>query len=494
MVAAALAAAGVAFVGESTVRTIAAGETGTANSTVNFPFRITMQTIGVGAVMGSAEMVAIPHFRSGASRWRCSPRPRTPKQARTCWAWVPRPVRRAWPAFTFARADDTSPGSEDTDNIVFVKVVDAGHEDLMVSDRDVIEVQYPGIARVHGAPTTVRFQNVAVNFQFWIKNDADARGGDVLVDGWHTDVFMGEVTDESMPLMMPDPDDDTKMVNLTMPSESAEDMDGMQGRVMVSYRVTADQLPATFSAALRPDSDDWQQPMAMGETWEAVGDGLNYTHTGFELPALNTHKVNDLNLNPRFGQAPARFTFTTQKLTVGVYRETDDEPGFTNYQSKVAGGDQRPHKDVAAEMSVSVMVDASGRRGLEVYDEWDHDRDPDTDAIDATISGLTGGMATFGNLPATWNSRSSSMRAATGWRSVVRTAGATAFRPTTTTSSWACRLARSATRVAPGPKFASAPCRLRQRMTCARLSPTSGRPGRLTGKSRGVARVLPVRR
>ena len=131
-----------------------------------------------------------------------------------------------------------------------------------------------------------------------------------------------------------------------------------------------------------------------------MGDGLNYTHTGFELPALNTHKVNDLNLNPRFGQAPARFTFTTQQLTVGVYRETDDEPGFTNYQSKVAGGDQRPHKDVAAEMSVSVMVDASGRRGLEVYDEWDHDRDPDTDPRDATITGLTGGMATFANLPA----------------------------------------------------------------------------------------------
>ena len=50
----------------------------------------------------------------------------------------------------------------------------------MVSDRNVIEVQYPGIARVHGAPTHVRFQNVAVNFQFWIKNDEDARGGDVL--------------------------------------------------------------------------------------------------------------------------------------------------------------------------------------------------------------------------------------------------------------------------------------------------------------------------
>ena len=223
----------------------------------------------------------------------------------------------------------------------------------------------------------------------------------MLVDGWHTQVFMGDSEDA---LMIPDPEDDMKMVNLTMPSESAEDEDGMQGRVMVSYRVTPDQLPATFSVALRPDNtddtddiEDWQQPMAMGETWNEVGDGLMYTHTGFELPALNTHDENDLNL--KLGQAPARVTFTTQKLTVGVYREADDVAGFSNFQSRVSDGDHRPTADVAEMMSVSVMVDASGRRGLEVYDEWDHDRDPDTDAIDATLP-LAGGMATFGNLPA----------------------------------------------------------------------------------------------
>ena len=114
---------------------------------------------------------------------------------------------------------------------------------------------------------------------------------------------------------------------------------------MVSYRVTPDQLPATFSAALRPDTDDWQQPMAMGETWEEVGDGLTYTHTGFELPALNTHDENDLNL--KLGQAPARVTFTTQKLTVGVYREADDVAGFSDFQSRVSHGDHRPAADVA---------------------------------------------------------------------------------------------------------------------------------------------------
>ena len=278
MVAAALTAAGVAFVGESTVRTIAAGETGTANSTVNFPFWITMQTIGVGAVMGSAEELSDPLAPVEGVTLALFPTAQDAAGGTNLLGMGTKtgPTGRA--GFTFARADDTSPGSDETDNIVFVRVVDAGHEDLMVSDRDVIEVQYPGIARVHGAPTHVRFQNVAVNFQFWIKNDKDARGGDVLVDGWHTQVFMGDSEDA---LMMKD--EDGEMVNLTMPSESAEDEDGMQGRVMVSHRVTPDQLPATFNVALRPDTDDWQQPMAMGETWEEVGDGLTYTHTGFEL-------------------------------------------------------------------------------------------------------------------------------------------------------------------------------------------------------------------
>ena len=55
-------------------------------------------------------------------------------------------------------------------------------------------------------------------------------------------------------------------------------------------------------------------------------------------------------------------TFTTQKLTVGVYRETDDEPGFSNYQSKVSGGDQRPTADVGKELMVELMSENSRGR------------------------------------------------------------------------------------------------------------------------------------
>ena len=402
MVAAALAAAGVDYVGESMVRTIAAGETGTANSTVNFPFEIRMQTISVGAVMGNDEETGDEVADVELELYGTAEDAEDGMNPLSEMAMKTGDMGMA--SFTFARADDTSPAGEETDNIVFVKVKSEGHDDLVVSDNDIIEVRYQGVERLHSAPAHVRLLNVAVNFQFWIKNDENARGGDVLVDGWHTQVFMGDSEDA---LTMED--EAGEMVNLTMPSESAEDEDGMQGRVMVSHTLTSDQLAdggATFNVALRPDNtddtddiEDWQQPMAMGETWEEVGDGLTYEHTGFELPALNTHENNDLNL--KLGQAPARFTFTTQMLTVGVYREADDVAGFSDFQSRVPEGDHRPAAKVAADLSVSVMVSATGRRGLEVYDEWDHDDDDGavTPARDATLP-LTGGMATFGNLPA----------------------------------------------------------------------------------------------
>ena len=192
MVAAALAAAGVAFVGESAVVTVDAG----GSETVNFPFRITMQTIGVGAVMGNAEMASDPPLPVGDVTLALFPTAQDAEAGTNELGKLPIPTKTdpmtGMAAFHFPREMDTSPGSDETDNIVFVKVIDAGHDDLMVSDRNVIEVQYPGVARVHGAPTSVRLLNVAVNFQFWIKSDKDARGGDMPLAGWHSVVMMGD--------------------------------------------------------------------------------------------------------------------------------------------------------------------------------------------------------------------------------------------------------------------------------------------------------------
>ncbi len=388
-VAAGLAAAGVAFVGESMVVEVGAGGMATAN----FPFRITMQTISVGAVMGNREMITDPPLPVSDVELELYPTAEDAADGTNMFGAAMKTGEMGMAVFSFARADDTNPAGEATDNLVFVKVV-GHHDDLSVSDNPIIEVEYAGIKRVHVAPAHVRLLNTAVRFQFWVKSDADARDGDMPLAGWHTTVTMG---DSEEALMKPDPEDATKMVNLTDPTEGDEEDGEELGRAMVSYAADPAMLPATFAVAVRPDNtdatddiEDWQQPMAMGETWEEVGDDrLMYTHTGFELPALNTHKMNDLG--------PTYVTFKTQKLTVGAYREADDEPGFSDFQSRVAHGDHRPAAGVA--LSASVMVEASFRRGLEVYDEWDHDGDAETDPIEATLA-LKGGMATFGNLPA----------------------------------------------------------------------------------------------
>ena len=277
-------------------------------------------------------------------------------------------MRWAWPASRSRGADDSSPAGEETDNIVFVKVKATGHDDLMVSDNDVIEIQYPGIARVHAAPAHVRLLNVGVYFDFWVKStDAVSaeRGGDMGFGGWHTEVFMGEVTDESMPLMKEDPEDDMAMVNATEPTDDGEENMDHLGKSTFSYKVDPAMLaegPAMFTVRVTPVDEDGVvaalrleaneesvQPVQPdgGETW-TQSDALVYPHDGLALPDKDAAKTND--------RGPIRITYTTQTLTVGVYRETDDEPGFSNYQSKVCGGDQRPSADVGKELMVEVMV------------------------------------------------------------------------------------------------------------------------------------------
>ena len=394
MVAAALMAAGVEFVGESDVVMVDAG----GEETFNFPFRITMQTIGVGAVMGSADELSDPLAPVGGVTLALFPTAQDAEAGTNELGKLPVPTmtgETGMTAFQFARADDTSPGSEDTDNIVFVKVVDAGHEDLRVSDGKVIEVQYPGVSRVHAAPTSVRFLNVGVYFDFWVKStDAVSaeRGGDMGFGHWHTEVFMGDPdAEDAEALMKPDPDDEMEMVNATERTDTAM---ATRGKGTFSHMLEAGDLAegaVTFTVRATPVAEDGKsvQPDG-GEMWEQ-SDALTYEHDGLKHPALNTAAMND--------RGPIRITYTTQTLTVAVYRETDDEPGFTDYQSKVPGGDQRPSEDVAEELEVEVMV-RGNRSRLETYDEWDHDGDADTDPIDARQAFAKTGMVSFGYLPA----------------------------------------------------------------------------------------------
>ncbi len=366
-VAAAIDTAGFAFAGDLT-GTIVNVEAG-GNAQVNFPFRITMQTLVAGASMGNADEVGAPVAGVELALYANADMTGMLGEATT--------DSTGTATFDFAREDNTGPTGND--NIVFVKVNATGHDALMVSENDFTEVSYAATERVSSAPAAAMLVNVMANFQYWVKSDADARGGDMGLGGWHTHVYMGDPeAEDAMPLMMVDEDGDT--VNAAMPTDTAK---ASRGRAGLSYMVDPDDLPATFTVMVGE-----KQAGAMGEMFDQ-SDALEYTHTGLTHPNMNTAEMNDLG--------PIYVTFTTQTLTVGVYREVDDEPGWTDYRAGGPGGDGRPDAAVAAEMSAELMTrDSRGR--LRPY-EYDHDGKAATDPISTMAIGKTG-MASFPNLPA----------------------------------------------------------------------------------------------
>ena len=80
-----------------------------------------------------------------------------------------------------------------------------------MSGNEFVEIAYASTARLYAADNekeVATLVNTAVNFDFWVKStDAVpmARGGDQGLGGWKTEVYMGEITDDSKPLMKPDP-------------------------------------------------------------------------------------------------------------------------------------------------------------------------------------------------------------------------------------------------------------------------------------------------
>ena len=364
-VAATITEAGFAYKGDLTGEIVSVDAGG--NAMVNFPFGITMQTIAVGARMGYGEHLGVPVAGVELAVYADA--------AMTTMLAEGTTDEMGHATVDFARAANTGPAGND--NLVFVNVKASGHDDLAVSDNSVIEVSYPATARVHAAPAAVTLVNTRANFQYWVKSNADARGGDMGLGGWATDVFMGEVTDESEPLMKEDEDGDT--VNAVMPTDTAM---ASRGRAGLSYSVDPAMLkdgPATFTVMVQDDQSSEMYDQS---------DALVHMHDALAHPDMNTMEMNDLG--------PIRVTWTTQTLTVGVYREVDDEAGFTDFRAPM-GGDARPDAAVAAEMTAELLT-RDARNRLRSY-EYDHDGKESTDDISSMAIGKTG-MASFPHLPA----------------------------------------------------------------------------------------------
>jgi hypothetical protein len=368
-VAAGLAAAGVAFVGESMVVEVAAG----GSATANFPFRITLQTVATGARMGGGGHYGPPVAGVELALYARADGTDMLGEATT--------DEMGMASFTFARADNTGPAGND--NIVFVKVMASGHDALVVSGNDFVEINYASTARLYAADAekeAATLVNVAVAFDFWVKSNETARDGDMGLGGWNTQVYMGDPeADDAMPLMM---EVDGEMVNATMPTnDGKKNMDDL-GKSTFAYAVDPTALPATFTVMAGEDDQPDQ-----GEAWEQ-GDALTHTHTGLEIPSDDVADKGAL-----------RVTFTTQAIYVGVHRELDDRTGFTDFIG-LGDGDGRPEKDGSAVGEIEITLMTADSRGRLRVLEYDHDADPKTDDAKAVATAGASGMVSFKNIPA----------------------------------------------------------------------------------------------
>ncbi len=395
-VAAGLAAAGVAFMGESMVVTVEAG----GKATANFPFRITMQTLIAVACLGAGECLAEDGAVKDVELALYA------NADMTGMLGKPQKTNEMGIAvFHFARNDNTGPVGND--NIVFVKATMPGNDALAFSGNDFTEVSYASIDRVSEAPAAVTLVNVMANFQFWVKSVAERDGvtvedGDMGLGGWQVQYCMPmdddpetEAKDDEVVCTGDDAAFKTIMVGEGDDAEPMLTDDGKmdmtdKGKATFAKKVHPEMLPAMFYVRVTPVDDEGKSVQDDGgEAWMA-SDVEPHEHTGLVHPDANTAEMNDLG--------PIYVTWTTQKLTVGVYREVDDEPGWTSYRAPM-GGDKRPVADVAGKMRVELMT-RDDRNRLRTYEMWDHDRKADTDPVNAIRPLGANGMFSFVNLPA----------------------------------------------------------------------------------------------
>ena len=348
---AALREAGYRFAGEVTGEMV--DLTAAASETVNFPFQVTMQTILVGAAMGNATRVGDP---VGEVLLALYPTARDADKGTNGLGTATTAAsgdETGFAMFEFAREDDVDEAGNGTDHLVYARVVETGHDDLVVLDNARIEIEYDAVDRVSHASAAVRLLNTRVNFQWSVKSDADAKDGNRFIEGWKAN--NGIATD---------PD----------------------GKAIYSAAVDVSELPKTFAVALNTVQAD---AVDMDERWVQSA-ALTYIHDGLSLPSDNTSSDNNLG--------PIYVTWQTQSLLVGVYREADQTPGYTDFQSELAGGDHRPVPSVGSEMTVE-LLERDSQDSLQLY-KWDHDNNPRTDDQEGYATIGANGLVRFAGIPA----------------------------------------------------------------------------------------------
>ena len=359
-----LAKYGYRFIGEATGQVVNVPAADTV--TVNFAFRITKQTIYGGALLANE---ASASFAVGGVTMALYPTAEDADDgtnslgsATTRSGEVDDP-NTGFAKFDFDRAKDKGPGGGPIDYLVYAKVTGVSNSDLVVHDDGLIEIEYEAVDRTSLAPAAVKLINTRVNFQWWVKSNEDAKDGNEFLANW--EAKNGVATDAN-------------------------------GRGRYTGTLTAAQRasviaarPVPFTVALDTDQAD---SVDMTELW-TQSRSLTHTHTGLENPATNTYDANNLGL--------IHVTWRTHSMVLGVYREADDVEGYTDFQSRLPGGDHRPASGVERDMEIALMA-YNSRDRLDTY-KYDHDActNEDSDETDDRAANVTlrGGLAKVSCLP-----------------------------------------------------------------------------------------------
>jgi len=331
---AALARAGYRFSGD--VTTFGIEVPAATDVDLNLPFRITKQTIYAGALLATNARTSFP---VGGVSMALYPTAEDAEDgtnslgsATTRSGKVDDPMT-GLAKFEFERAKDKGPGGGGIDYLVYAKVTRVSNSDLKVHNDAVIEIEYEAVDRESHAPTVAKLINTRVNFQWWVKSNETAKDGDRALGGWMAS--NGSATNSK------------GLATYTGTLSAAQ--------MAAAIRGTA----ARFTVAMNTTQAD---SVDMNEKW-TQSRSLSHTHTGLENPATNTMAANDLG--------PVYITWQTHSLVLGVYRETDDVEGYTNYQSRVPGGDHRPVSSVASRMKLEFLEEDD--RGRDKPYKYDHD-------------------------------------------------------------------------------------------------------------------------
>ena len=362
---AALARAGYRFSGE--VTTFGIEVPAATDVDLDLPFRITKQTIYAGALLATNARASFPV--GGVSMALYPTAEDAEDGTNSLGAATTRSGKADDPMtglakFEFERARDKGPGGGGIDYLVYAKVTRVSNSDLKVHNDAVIEIEYEAVDRESHAPTVAKLINTRVNFQWWVKSNETAKDGDRALGGWMAS--NGSATNSK------------GLATYTGTLSAAQ--------MAAAIRGTA----ARFTVAMNTTQAD---SVDMNEKW-TQSRSLSHTHTGLENPATNTMAANDLG--------PVYITWQTHSLVLGVYRETDDVEGYTNYQSRVPGGDHRPASSVARRMKLEFLEEDD--RGRDKPYKYDHDacwnkNSHKTDEREVIASFGSDGLATVSCLP-----------------------------------------------------------------------------------------------